>query len=314
MTSTRASEDRRIWRRFYHHSRTFSLAARLLPRDVQLPVATLYLYCRHVDTIADQRVVEVGAERALEEVLQVRYRLSETLAGRSPGDLLWRRLQEVHAAYPLEEAPLFELIEGAVWDLEARPIKDLNDLIDYSNLVGGCIGALMLPFLVERPSERARLEPYARTLGVAMQITNIVRDVGEDLRQLGRVYLPHTWMEQWNLAPDNFDGTIPDAYPAVMERTMLAAEKRYEASRPGIEALPLRARLAIRSAARMYREIMNEVRALGYDNLHRRAYVPFSRKLHLIVQDDYARRRKHLLAQRRAHAPWLPSISASSTT
>src|SRR6056297_2935558 len=192
---TRADENQWIWESFQYHSRTFSLAARFLPRPVQMPIATLYLFCRRVDSIADQRVLEVGAERALDEVATVRDRLDETLAGHPPDDeVLWRRLAEVHDQYNLHRTPLEELIDGAVWDLRDRPIETKQDLIDYSNLVGGSVGAMMLPFL----SDNGRfdtLETAARQLGIAMQITNIVRDVGEDIDHLGRVYLPTEWLE-----------------------------------------------------------------------------------------------------------------------
>src|SRR5690606_19208694 len=95
----RAEEDRYLWRAFRHHARTFSLATRLLPRRVRLPVATLYLYCRTVDGIADERGIELGTDGALAELDAARARLACTLAGRPPSALLWRRLAEVHAVF-----------------------------------------------------------------------------------------------------------------------------------------------------------------------------------------------------------------------
>lgn len=317
-------EDRHIWQRFRFHSRTFSLAAWLLPPAMQLPVATLYLFCRRVDTLADERPLQTSAADALSAIHDVRRRLEATLAGHPPsGSALWKRLYEVHRAVELNPQPLHELIDGAVWDLEGRPIETAQDLIDYSNLVGGSIGAMMLPFLTEGAPARARLEPAARTLGIAMQITNIVRDVGEDARELGRVYLPSAWLRRHGLtreallpgdAPVGATGgaaaaartngraphPVPNGYPDLLEEAMNAAEARYLRSFSGIAALPLRARLSIRAAARMYRDIMNEVRAAGYDNLHRRAYVSLPRKLRLVVYDDYARRKARLLARHAA--------------
>lgn len=297
--TTQADENRWIWRSFRYHSRTFSLAARMLPRTVQMPVATLYLFCRKVDTIADQRVLEVGPERALDEVHALKQCLDATLAGYPPEDqLLWRRLADVHETYDLDREPLYELIDGALWDLEDRPVESLEDLVDYSNLVGGSVGAMMLPFLVSDPSKRPALEPPARSLGIAMQITNILRDVGEDLRRLGRVYLPLDWLDQHALAPGDLqNGSLPNGYPTLLETAMEAAETRYQSSFAGIHALPLQARIGIRAAARMYREIMNEVRALEYDNINHRAYVSLGRKLWLVVHDDYARRKTRLLAR-----------------
>lgn len=299
-SATRSDENRWIWQSFYYHSRTFSLAARLLPRSVQMPIATLYMFCRRVDTIADQRVLEVGPQRALREVRTVRRRLDQTLAGRPPtDDVLWRRLGEVHDRFSLNREPLYELIEGAEWDLAGRPVDTLDDLVAYANLVGGSVGAMMLPFLVDAADQRARLEPAARHLGIAMQITNILRDVGEDLNQLGRVYLPQNWLHAHGLDLHDLNGHgVPASYPPLLEKAMETAESRYARSFDGIGALPFQVRFGIRAAARMYREIMNEVRALDYDNLNHRAYVSLGRKLRLVVHDDYARRKRRLVEER----------------
>lgn len=296
--TTRTDENQWIWETFYYHSRTFSLAARLLPRSVQLPIATLYLFCRRVDTIADQRVLEVGREEALDEVRTVERNLNRTLAGQPPsGDVLWPRLAEVHERFTLQRQPLYELIEGAVWDLEDRPIDTLDDLVDYSNLVGGSVGAMVLPFLLSSTDRRESLEAVARELGIAMQITNILRDVGEDLQRLDRVYLPSDWLDAYGVDREELRGaTLPEGYADLLERTMEASEQRYAASFDGVDALPFKMRIGIRAAARMYREIMNEVRANGYDNLSTRAYVTLPRKLRLVVNDDYARRKARLLA------------------
>ena len=292
---TRADEDQWIWESFRYHSRTFSLAARLLPSAVQMPIATLYLFCRHVDSIADQRVLEIGPEEALGEVETARQRLDATLAGQPPADtLLWERLAEVHATFDLDRAPLYELLDGARWDLTGRTVCDRDDLVAYSNLVGGSVGAMMLPFLAHG-TDPDGLEPAARHLGIAMQITNIVRDVGEDAQQLGRVYLPRDWMEAHGVTVGDLEaGRVRDTYPALLETAMEAAEARYEKGLAGVDGLPRNVRIGIRSAARMYREILNEVRANDYDNLNHRAYVSFGRKLLRVPFDGYTRRKRSL--------------------
>jgi phytoene synthase len=293
--------DRYLWQAFRYHSRTFSLATRLLRREVRLPVATLYLYCRTVDTIADERVLEVGPEAALREVDETRARLDRMLAGQPPDNILWRRLAEIHERYGLLPGPLHELLDGAVWDLEGRTVETADDLLAYSGLVAGSVGAMMLPFLVDDRAEIAALEPTARALGEAMQITNILRDVGEDLTHLDRLYLPTQALDRFGLSRADLLGVArnghgPDeAYAALVESVMATAEALYDKAEAGIERLPFRSRVGIEAAARMYREIMNEVRAAGYDNLRRRNYVPLPRKLRLVVHDAYARRRAQLL-------------------
>jgi phytoene synthase len=217
------------------------------------------------------------------------------LAGHPPTNtVLWRRLAEVHEHDSLPREPMYELIEGAVWDLEERPITSEEDLIEYSNLVGGSVGAMMLPFLAAKERHNT-LEPAARRLGIAMQITNIVRDVGEDITDLNRVYLPTRWLDAYDVSITALEeACVANGYPKLLERAMGTAENYYVESFEGVSALPFRTRYGIRAAARMYREIMNEVRANDYDNLSQRAYVPKRRKLWLLLYDSYDRRKARL--------------------
>ena len=261
-----------------------------------MPIATLYLFCRTVDSIADRRVVEIGPARALDEIEALKNKLNATFCGRPPEAFLWQRLYQIHDRFALHPDPLYELIDGAVWDLKGRAIETRQDLIDYSNLVGGSIGAMVLPFLLENRSDFDHAEPAARALGIAMQITNITRDVGEDVQRLNRTYLPRTWLCAHGLSPEDLRGAAPPAsYPLLMETVMETAEVFYDEGIAGITALPGRMQTGIRAAARMYREIMNEVRARRYDNLTQRAYVLLPRKAALILHDGYERRKGRLL-------------------
>ena len=299
---SRRDEDRFLRHAFWHHSRTFSLATRLLPRAEQLPVAVLYLFCRTVDTVADARSREVGVDAARAELDLMDRRLAATLDGHPPTDgpnaLLWRRLGEVHRQYGLPPHALRELIDGARWDLDGRPIETWDDLLAYAGLVAGSVGAMMLPFIVRDRADIERLEAPARSLGNAMQITNILRDVGEDWRELGRLYVPQASLATAGLRPDQLGDDLDDdaraRYASVVEGLMAEAERLYDHAAAGISDLRPAAQTGIRAAARMYREILNEVRAAGYDNLSRRAVVPLSRKLVRAAADGYARRRARL--------------------
>ena len=295
----RGAEDRYLRRAFRHHSRTFSLATRLLPRAERVPVAVLYLYCRTVDTLADERALAIGADRALAEVDDLRRALARTLDGRPPGGthgLLWRRLAEVHGAYGLRERPLRQLLDGARWDLEGRAVRTRADLLAYSDLVAGSVGAAMLPFLVRDRADLDRLDGPARALGNAMQITNILRDVGEDWRELGRTYLPQDELDAADLDLGAVVGAPapPRAYVDLVESLMAEAEALYDRGLAEVDGLRPAAQAGIRGAGRMYREILNGVRRNGHDNLARRAVVPLRRKLRLALHDDYARRRARL--------------------
>jgi len=286
-------DDRALWDDFRAHSRTFSLATRLLPRDVQLPVATLYLYCRSVDSVADVLLPKHGREAARHALDAMEQSLVATLNGQPPEGPLWPRLARVHARFGLPEDALRQLMEGARWDIEGCTTETDADLIRYSDLVGGCVGAMMLPFLTAPDARTAALDVPARDLGIGMQIVNILRDVGEDRDVLGRVYLPADRLRAAGVDLATL-GTPTPAYAALLEDLMALAEARFVAGLAAVDRLLPIVQPAIRAAARMYREILNEIRAHGYDNLRRRAVVSTGRKITLTVRDDYAERRDAL--------------------
>ena len=297
---SRRAQDRLLRRTFRDHSRTFSLASRFLPRAARLPTAAVYLYCRTVDEVADRRLYDVGPEQAAEDLDRLAADLDATLGGRPPDVLLWQRLAAADAQYGLDPRPFHELLDGARWDVAGRPVETDADLLAYSDLVAGSVGAMMLPLLMPPSARRDGLLGSARALGDAMQLTNILRDVGED-RGIGRCYLPSRTMERFGVTLDDLDrGEVTPGYVSLWEHVATQAEQLYDAAKPGIAALPLRSRVGVSAAARMYREILNEVRAAGYDNLSRRGVVPLRRKLRLTVHDDYARRRGRLVQARSA--------------
>ena len=285
------------WVRQYFrvHSRTFSLATRLLPARVRQPVAVVYWYCRTIDNIADQRSLELGTPAALDHLHHAEQALDRCLAGHPDPEPLWLALAAVQTSWSLPRRPMFELIEGARWDLESRPVATMDDLVTYSQLVAGSIGEMTLPFLTDPMASRSSvLVSSARALGVAMQITNILRDVGEDLDVLGRTYLPGDSWRALGLAADDRPEPRDPRYRALVESLMAEAESGYRIGLDGIEGLDRGARLGIRAAARTYREILNEVRAANYDNVFQRAVVPYPRKLACFVQDGYEARKKRL--------------------
>ncbi len=301
-----------IWQDFRRHSRTFSMATHLLPSEIRMHVATLYMYCRMIDNIADEMALNEGKEQALSELARVENHLLDVFTGKPSSSPFWQRLSGIHQQFTLSHKPMQELIEGARWDLTSQKVVSENDLLAYANLVAGCVGAMMLPFLVQSQDDRTALEPTARALGNAMQITNIIRDVGEDIRALNRIYLPENWLNEAGLSPQMLYQDLPPVgYANLMERMMQLAEQLYIEGFKGIHRLPLRVRGGIRAAARLYREILNEVRKNEYNNLTRRAYVPATRKIRLLLDNDYYRRRDALLPHNHPKRIYPPLFSTS---
>ena len=256
-------------------SRTFFAAARLLPRRVHRPATALYAFCR----VADDLIDAGGAAPAL---ALLRTRLDDIYAGRPAPIPADRALAAVVARHAIPRALLDALLEGFEWDAAGRRYDDLPALMDYAARVAGTVGAMMALLMGERsPDGVAR----ACDLGIAMQLSNIARDVGEDARA-GRVYLPMAWLRDAGIDPGAWmaNPVVSPAIGGVVARLLGAADALYARSDAGIAGLPLACRPGIGAARRLYAEIGAQVARQGYDSVTRRAVVPRRRKAALLAR------------------------------
>ncbi|MCG6954999.1 MAG: squalene/phytoene synthase family protein [Gemmatimonadetes bacterium] len=274
--------DRAAWGRcFGSHAKTFSLAARLFPPAERLRVEALYAYCRFTDDLVDAVGDEVDPEELAARLDVWR-------------DLSRRAFDEGASDIPLLDAVMADavradvdwlypdaLLEGVGMDLAPRRYADWKELGRYTFCVAGAVGGWMTHlFGIRDPDTVAR----AHALGHAMQLTNILRDVGEDL-ELGRVYLPQQLLDRYGLDVDQLSAwqrstePLPERYSAAMRELIATAEERYGAALPGIRRLPPAFRRPVAVAASAYRGIHAEVRRNGYDTLRRRAHTSLVRKV-----------------------------------
>jgi phytoene synthase len=248
-------------------SRTFLAASLLLPRHVYKPAAALYAFCR----LADDAIDVQG-----ETVAGLRVRLRRAYDG-SPlpvaADRAFAAVVRQHAIpATLPEA----LLEGFEWDAEGRRYEDFTGLTAYAARVAGSVGAMMAMLMgVRAPDVIAR----ACDLGVAMQLSNIARDVGEDARA-GRLYLPMIWLREAGIDPDVFLARpiFSEALGRVVERLLQEADKLYARASGGIAQLPASCRPGIHAARLLYAEIGHEVARRGLDSVTDRAVVSSARK------------------------------------
>lgn len=257
-------------------SRTFFAASLLLPPRVRDPAMTLYAFCRQADDAVD---LDGDSIRALE---RLRERLARAYEGRPfplPTD---RALADVVRTFAIPRALPEALLEGFAWDAQGRRYEDLPALRAYAARVAGTVGAMMAVLMGARsPAALGR----ACDLGVAMQLSNIARDVGEDARA-GRLYLPLGWLRQEGIDPEAWLAR-PQFSPAigtVVRRLLAAADGLYRRADPGIALLPLSCRPAIHAARHLYAGIGQEVERRGLDSVRQRAVVPGSRKAGLLVR------------------------------
>ena len=256
-------------------SKTFFAASLLLPPRVREPATALYAYCRLADDAVDLGSDPHAAMRDLSA------RLDAIYEGRPGPEDADRALAQVVHRFAVPRALLDALLDGFLWDAQGRRYETLSQVLDYSARVAGTVGAMMALVMETRtPQAVAR----ACELGLAMQLTNIARDVGEDARN-GRLYLPRQWMAEAGLDVDAFLGApvFSPALGAVVQRLLQEADRLYLRAEAGIAELPLDCRPAIQSARRVYAEIGHQLVREGLDSVSHRAVVSRGRKLALLA-------------------------------
>lgn len=257
-------------------SKSFFAASILLPPAVREPATVLYAFCRLADDAVD---LSSAPGRAIQTLGA---RLDGIYAGTPMDHPVDRALSVVVRSHALPRVFFDSLLDGLAWDAGGRTYRTLSELIDYSARVAGTVGALMTLLMGGRhPDVLAR----ACDLGVAMQLTNIARDVGEDARA-GRIYLPLDWLAAEGLDPSSLlDTPVHDARLArVVRRLLDEAARLYRRSEAGIARLPLGCRPAIHAARLIYAEIGTALAAQRYDSISRRTVVPRTRKIALLAR------------------------------
>jgi 15-cis-phytoene synthase len=262
-------------------SRSFALAARLLPARQRDRAAVVYAFCRRADDAVD---LAAPAGRAGAAV-RLRGEVAALYRGQSTGEPVLDAFAEVAAVCRIPQHYPSELIAGMEMDARGERYGDLDQLLHYCYRVAGTVGLMMCHVLGLR-DDRA-LVPAVH-LGLAMQLTNICRDVHEDWL-LGRLYLPADMLDAAgarNLA-DELGGERP--FPAraraavaiVVEKLLARADRYYRSADLGMAALPWRASLAVRTARLVYAAIGDRLAERGFDALAGRAVVPGMAKLAL---------------------------------
>ena len=254
-------------------SRSFFAASVFLPRHVRDAATALYGFCRVADDAVD---LAHDPAPALEDL---RRRLERIYAG-EPALPVDRAFADVVVAHGIPQAVPRALLEGFEWDSECRRYPDADALEAYAVRVAGTVGVMMAQVM---GATSAPALARACDLGVAMQLTNICRDVGEDARG-GRLYLPLDWLGEAGIDADQFLAR-PRCTPelaAVIARVLALADRLYRRAGAGIEALPRRCRPGIRAARWLYAEIGRELERSGLDAVSARTVVPARRRLALL--------------------------------
>ncbi len=256
------------------HARTFTLASYLLPAEKRRAAYALYAFCRVADDLVDRATP--GTEAQLEQQLtDYERQLSAALHGR-PSSAVFREIAWVTREYEVPPEPLYELLAGVAQDLRPTRYGSWRDLERYCEGVASSVGEMCTHVfgVPGGPEVRTRAVRYARTLGVAMQLTNILRDIGEDAHR-GRCYLPEEDLAMFGLTQRELlsNQALPrdERWRPMMAFEVGRARALYEASVPGIALLSHDAHRCARACATGYAGILGAIEAQRYDTISSRA-------------------------------------------
>jgi phytoene synthase len=267
------------WQALAFHARSFRWASAFLSRSQRRRVAALYSFCRAVDDLADGDWVTPEARRDLESLLLA-------VAAEPEGEAVWPEsylwFRDLCFECGIDFRVVRELLLGMASDVGVVRLQSDRDLVQYCYRAAGTVGVMMCSVLGVRD---ARAWRHAVDLGIAMQMTNICRDVREDAAGC-RVYLPADRLAAYGATPEQLvEGEVdPEAVSVVVSDVLGLAERYYQSGDAGMRYLPARARWAVLVASRLYRAIGRRLRRRYESNpLLGRVVVPWYAKLALFV-------------------------------
>lgn len=256
-------------------ARTFYYGSLFLPLQKRRAAWALYAFCRMADDMADEPRLFPDALGALRHW---RSALLDVYAGKPCGPVMlaWA---DVLRSYPVPIAPALDLLDGVEMDVRGVCYETFDELREYCYRVAGTVGLLMIPVLGHAPTMGDEAMQCAAGLGIAMQLTNILRDLGEDAAR-GRVYLPAEDLERFGyLREELLCGVRNPAFLRLMEFEIARAEEYYQRGMRGVRLLDPDSRLAIALSGTLYRAILTRIRRNRYDVFTRRAHVSTPGKL-----------------------------------
>jgi phytoene synthase len=251
------------------HGRTFYFSSQLMPPRKRRAIHSAYAFCRIADDLVD-RAAELGPDNARNQLQAWEEEIDHP---RQPVAIAYAATR---TTYGIPSQPTRELFSGIRMDLEPGRYQTWDDLYLYCYRVAGTIGLITSPILGLRASGAAT---HAVELGVAMQLTNILRDVGEDAAT-GRLYLPLDELDVFGVDPESVMRGRPNGdFPSFMAFQIARARDFYRRADAGMPALAPSGQFAALASSRMYSRILNQIEAQHYDVFNQRAAISTRRKV-----------------------------------
>jgi phytoene synthase len=263
----------------WKHAKTFYFATHFLPAHKRFPVYAVYALCRYVDDLvdrSDENRQSLTKEKIYALLNQWRLDLDSCYNGLIVNHPIMMAWYDMLQRYCIPKSLPLELIDGVCMDLQTSRYQTFEDLYVYCYKVASVVG-LMTSEIFGYSSKEAL--DYAIKLGIAMQLTNILRDVGEDARR-GRIYLPLEDLQRFHYTEqDLFNHTLDERFIALMQFQIERARHYYADADMGIPLLSKDSRLAVRISRVNYSKILDCIEKNKYDVFSRRAFVSFAGKI-----------------------------------
>ena len=263
------------------HSKSFSLASRLLPRDMADSVVVIYAWCRRADDAIDLSAADPSAEAPADALLRLRQELTSVYAGDVQLDPVLAAFGEVQRLHDIPMHYPAELLAGMEMDVNGHEYSSIDELLGYGYRVASTVGLMLCHVLGVSQVVALR---HAAHLGLAMQLTNICRDVLEDW-QRGRLYLPADVLARHGVTElrvghgQSFPEAAVDGCRGALAELLALADRYYASSDAGLEYLSLRSAVSVNAARRIYSAIGSKIASHGHDLRAPRAVVPSYEKL-----------------------------------
>ena len=261
------------------HAKSFYFSAWFLPPEKRRAIYAVYALCRHIDDEVDEACVNDEAQ-ARAAVERWRVELEKVYRGEMPDAPVLLAWRDMLAHYPIAPELPLELMRGVLMDTYQNRYADWAELRVYCYRVASVVGLMSSEIFGYERRETLR---YAEALGLAMQLTNILRDVGEDLR-MNRVYLPQDEMRRFGVTEETLQrGCVTEEFRELMRFEIARARELYTEAELGIPLLHKDARFTVLLAARLYARILEEIERADFQVFTRRAHLSFGQKLSALL-------------------------------
>lgn len=272
-------ECRRITALF---SKTFYLGTSLLCQEKRRAVWAIYTWCRRTDDLVDGPRVSQRSDSLRDTLSEWEERLVDIFKGRARDALDLALVDAIQTFPEVTPAPFLDMIKGMLMDVDQDRFETFDNLYLYCYRVAGTVGLMTLPVMGTRYPGRDGLRAAADSavaLGIGLQLTNILRDVGED-RLRGRIYLPLEDLRRFNYSEKDLFNCVRDSrYRSLIKFQVARARRYFRQAQRGVYLLSDDSRFPVQASLDMYSQILDVIEENEFDNFDKRAYISKTRKL-----------------------------------